>query len=205
MPGLSCPQAPGILDQGSYGCLLHCRQILHPWATREAHFFFFYFNSKKSRLTVKAKKQIIGKHGKTNYEDLNHNSDILAKFFYFFLPSLFLFPQLGWVLRIYIIFSSRISPYSIWTYINFLSGFTRGSDGKGSACNEGDLVSVPGLGGYPGGGHGNPLQNSCLENPHGQRSLAGYSHRLQSVRHDWATKHNTTQISFHLNSFRIRY
>ena len=58
-------------------------------------FFFFYFNSKKSRLTVKAKKQIIGKHGKTNYEDLNHNSDILAKFFYFFLPSLFLFPQLG--------------------------------------------------------------------------------------------------------------
>ena len=27
----------------------------------------------------------------------------------------------------------------------------------------------------PGGGHGNPLQDSCLENPHGQRSLAGYS------------------------------
>ena len=27
----------------------------------------------------------------------------------------------------------------------------------------------------PGEGHGNPLQNSCLENPHGQRSLAGYS------------------------------
>ena len=27
----------------------------------------------------------------------------------------------------------------------------------------------------PGGGHGNPLQYSCLENPHGQRSLAGYS------------------------------
>ena len=27
----------------------------------------------------------------------------------------------------------------------------------------------------PGGGHGNPLQDSCLENPHGQRSLVGYS------------------------------
>ena len=27
----------------------------------------------------------------------------------------------------------------------------------------------------PGGGHGNPLQYSCLENPHGQRSQAGYS------------------------------
>ena len=32
-----------------------------------------------------------------------------------------------------------------------------------------------GLGRSPGGGHGNPLQYSCLENPHGQRSLAGYS------------------------------
>ena len=28
---------------------------------------------------------------------------------------------------------------------------------------------------YPGGGHGNLLQYSCLENPHGWRSLAGYS------------------------------
>ena len=33
----------------------------------------------------------------------------------------------------------------------------------------------PGLGRSPGGGHGNPLQYSCLENPHGQGSLAGYS------------------------------
>jgi len=37
----------------------------------------------------------------------------------------------------------------------------------------GDLGSIPGLGRSPGGGHGNPLQYSCLENPHGQRSLAG--------------------------------
>ena len=35
--------------------------------------------------------------------------------------------------------------------------------------------SVPGLGRAPGGGHGSPLQYSCLENPHGQRSLAGSS------------------------------
>ena len=33
---------------------------------------------------------------------------------------------------------------------------------------------IPELGRSPGGGHGNPLQCSCLENPHGQRSLAGY-------------------------------
>ena len=53
-------------------------------------------------------------------------------------------------------------------------GFPGRSDGKQSACNAGNLGSIPGLGRSPGGGHGNPLQYSCLENPHGQRSLAGY-------------------------------
>ena len=38
-------------------------------------------------------------------------------------------------------------------------------DDKGSACNEGDLGSIPGLGRSPGGGHGNPLQHSCLKTP----------------------------------------
>ena len=50
-----------------------------------------------------------------------------------------------------------------------------GSDSKESICNAGDLGSIPGLGRSPGRGHGNPLQYSCLENPHGQRSLAGYT------------------------------
>ena len=50
-----------------------------------------------------------------------------------------------------------------------------GSVSKESACNAGDLGSIPGLGRFPGGGHGNPLQYSCLENPYGQRSLVGYS------------------------------
>ena len=44
-------------------------------------------------------------------------------------------------------------------------GFPGGSDGKDSACNVGDPSSIPGLGRSPGGGHGNPLQCSCLENP----------------------------------------
>ena len=57
----------------------------------------------------------------------------------------------------------------------FVLGFPGGSDGKESTCNAGDLGSIPGLGRSPGGGHGNPLQYSCLENPHGQRSLVGYS------------------------------
>ena len=37
------------------------------------------------------------------------------------------------------------------------------------------MGSVPGLGRSPGGGHGNSLQYSCLENPHGQRILVGNS------------------------------
>ena len=48
------------------------------------------------------------------------------------------------------------------------------SDGKESVCNAGDLGLNPGLGKSPGGGHGNPLQYSCLENPHGKRNLVGY-------------------------------
>ena len=40
-----------------------------------------------------------------------------------------------------------------------------GSDSKVSACNVGDLDSIPGSGRSPGEGNGNPLQYSCLENP----------------------------------------
>ena len=44
-------------------------------------------------------------------------------------------------------------------------GFPGGSDGKESACNVGDLNSIPGSGGCPGEENGNPLQYSRLENP----------------------------------------
>ena len=44
-------------------------------------------------------------------------------------------------------------------------GFPGGSAGKESTCNAGDLGSVPGSGRSSGGGHGKPLQYSCLENP----------------------------------------
>ena len=54
-------------------------------------------------------------------------------------------------------------------------GFSVGSDSKESAYNAEDLALIPGLGRSPGGGRGNPLQCSCLENPHGQRNLVGYS------------------------------
>ena len=56
-----------------------------------------------------------------------------------------------------------------------LMGFPGGSDGKESVCNVGDLGSIPGMGRSPGERHGHPLQYSCLENFHGQRTLAGFS------------------------------
>ena len=58
---------------------------------------------------------------------------------------------------------------------------------KNLPTNAGDIRdadSIPGLGRCPGGRHGNPLQYSCLENPHGQRSLAGYSPQHHRVGHD---------------------
>ena len=54
-------------------------------------------------------------------------------------------------------------------------GLPGGSVSKESPYNTGDLGSISGLVRSPGGGHGNPLQYSCLENPHGQKSLAGCS------------------------------
>ena len=52
----------------------------------------------------------------------------------------------------------------VQTYV-WKMGFPGGSEVKASACNAGDLGSIPGLGRSPGEGNGNPLQYSCLENP----------------------------------------
>ena len=49
-------------------------------------------------------------------------------------------------------------------------GFPSGSDGKESICNAGDPGSISGLERSPGGGHGNPLQYSCLETPKDRRA-----------------------------------
>ena len=68
--------------------------------------------------------------------------------------------------------------------------FPSGSYSKESYCSAGDPGLIPGLGISPGGGHGNPLQYSCLENAHGQRSLVGYS--------PWGRKElDTTEVTYH--------
>ena len=56
------------------------------------------------------------------------------------------------------------SPNFIIRFTTWYSGFPRGSGGKVSACNAGDLGSIPGSGRSPGEGNGNLLQYSCLEN-----------------------------------------
>ena len=61
--------------------------------------------------------------------------------------------------------------FIVWKYISTTfffglhrGGFLGGSDGRGSGCNAEDQGLIPGAGRSPGGGNGNPLQYSCLEN-----------------------------------------
>ena len=65
--------------------------------------------------------------------------------------------------------------------------FPGGSEVKASACNLGDLSSIPGLGRSPGEGNDNPLQYSCLENPMDEGAWWATVHGSQRIGHDWAT------------------
>ena len=65
-------------------------------------------------------------------------------------------------------------------------GFSGSSAGKESACSAGDPGLIPGLGRSPGGGHGNPLQYSCLENPHGM--IRRSRNVSRSVSHHFANR-----------------
>ena len=94
---------------------------------------------------------------------------------------------------------SQVEPlvkFLLFMYYKNILGFPSDSDGKESTCHVRDLGSIPGLGRSPGGGHCKPLQYSCLENPHGQRSLAGYSpwDHKESDTTEWLSKHSTAQI-----------
>ena len=61
-------------------------------------------------------------------------------------------------------------------------GFPGGSDSQESACNAGHLGLIPALGRSPGGGNGNPLQYSCLENPMERGAWQAVVHRLAKSR-----------------------
>ena len=62
----------------------------------------------------------------------------------------------------------------------------------------GDLGSISGSGRSPGEENGNPLQYSCLENPHGQRSLVGYS--LSTHTHLSTHMHLSTHTHTHMHT-----
>ena len=86
---------------------------------------------------------------------------------------------------------------SSWWWPFWLEGsnFPGGSDGKESAFNGGELSLIPGSGRSPGGGHGNPLQYSCLENSMDRGAwrvtvMAG----SQRVEYDWVTNTTMTLI-----------
>ena len=71
-------------------------------------------------------------------------------------------------------------------------GWLLGSDGKASACNEGDLGSIPGSGRSPGEGNGNPLWYSCLENPMDRGAW-------------WAAVHGVAKSWTQLSDFTFTY
>ena len=68
-------------------------------------------------------------------------------------------------------------------------GVPGGAAGKESTCNAGDLGLIPGLGTSPGGGHGNPLQYSCLENP---MDRGAWWTAVKGVAKSWTRLSNST-------------
>ena len=83
----------------------------------------------------------------------------------------------------------------IWLSLRLHLGFPGGSEVKASACNAGDLGSIPGLGRSPREGNGNPLQYSCLENPMDGGAWWATVHRVAKSR-TWLT--DLTNLSLHL-------
>ena len=103
----------------------------------------------------------------------------------------------GYLILMYLVIISEFTWTEFPTLYFLILGFPDVSDGKESTCNAGDLGSVSELGRYSGGGNGNPLQYSCLENPHGQRSLVGYS--------PWGCKESDTTewLRTHTHTFSL--
>ena len=123
----------------------------------------------------------------------NHGVCGLFKFAFFQISTVHLrfihvvacFSSLFWELQKY---------SNVWIY-QFLWGFPGGSDSKESACISGHLGSFLWLGRSPGGGHGNPLQCSCLEN---SRDRGAWGATIRGVtKESDMTKHVHTSFFIH--------
>ena len=66
--------------------------------------------------------------------------------------------------------NNEVERRDFYGVVERAKGFPGSSDSKESAYNVGDLGPIPGLGRSPGGGHGNPIQYSHLENPTERRA-----------------------------------
>ena len=76
-----------------------------------------------------------------------------------------------------------------------VKGFPGSSAGKESVCNAGDLDSIPWLGRSSGGGQGNPLQYSYLENTHDRGAWQATVHGVAKSRTRLSTaQHDVSQI-----------
>ena len=111
--------------------------------------------------------------------------------FILFFPNFLFFYLLMWSIKL-IDLQILIYPYLCgvnhnWSCCMILLGFPGCSVGKESACNAGNLSSIPGWGRSPGEGNGNPLQYSCLENPMDRRAC-------------WATVHGVAKNQTGLNN-----
>ena len=76
--------------------------------------------------------------------------------------------------------------YSNCMHIYICTGLPQCLSSEESACNAADVGSIPGLGISSGGGHSNPLQCSCLENPMEEEPGRLQSIGLQRVGHNWS-------------------
>ena len=80
----------------------------------------------------------------------------------------------------------------IYIYTHTYMSFPGGASGKESTCKAGDTADVdwiPGWGRAPGGGHGNPLQYSCLENPTHKGAWRATAHGATRLRHNLTGEH----------------
>ena len=88
-----------------------------------------------------------------------------------------------------------LSNFKICITVLLTMGLSWWLSSKDLPATAGDSISIPGWGRFPGGGHGNLLQYSCLgipwtEEPGGLQSMGS-----QRVRHDLAIEHEHTQLT----------
>ena len=103
-----------------------------------------------------------------------------------------------WVIHIFTFqLTSHLLPkafHSHWCLLSLKWGLPGGSDGKASACNVGDLGSIPGSERSPGEGNGNPLQYSCLENPMDREAWWATAHGVRKSR-TWLSNFSSLHFS----------